>query len=163
LQERTPFSACYFDLDHFKPFNDLYGYGRGDMVILLLSEILQSTCNPDCDFVGHVGGDDFIVVFRSEDWEKRCNTMLDDFAEQVVDLYDEVHRLAGGIYSQDRRGASTFFPIASVSVGATFCDGQCSLCTQHDIAYLTSEAKKQAKSITGNSLFINRRKCHPIE
>ncbi|MDY0190893.1 MAG: GGDEF domain-containing protein [Desulfuromonas sp.] len=163
LHDHTSFTSCYFDLDNFKPFNDLYGYGRGDMVILLLSEILQNMCNPECDFIGHVGGDDFIVVFRSEDWKKRCHAMLDDFARQVVDLYDEEHRLAGGIDAKDRRGANTFFPIASVSVGATFYDGHCSVCTQHDIAYLSSEAKKQAKKIVGNSLFVNRRQCNQID
>ena len=63
LENYLPFTACYFDLDNFKPFNDLYGYSRGDMVIRLLGTILQSACNPQCDFIGHIGGDDFMIIF----------------------------------------------------------------------------------------------------
>jgi diguanylate cyclase (GGDEF)-like protein len=159
ITAQKAFSACYFDLDNFKPFNDLYGYSRGDMVIRLVSEVLQSYCNPDCDFIGHIGGDDFMVVFRSSDWEQRCSHILDTFAERVPELYDEEHRTQGGISAQDRRGNETFYPLISLSVGATRFDAKNCKCTQHDISILATEAKKQAKKISGNALFINRRKC----
>jgi diguanylate cyclase (GGDEF)-like protein len=66
LESGTRFWVCYFDLDHFKPFNDVYGYRRGDDVIQLTGNILTSNCDPDRDFVGHIGGDDFMVLFQSE-------------------------------------------------------------------------------------------------
>jgi len=159
LHEQKEFTACYFDLDNFKPFNDLYGYSRGDMVIRLVANILHSVCNTQCDFIGHIGGDDFIVVFQSLDWKKRCHVILDCFAEEVVELYDDVHQKEHGINAVDRRGETIFYAISSLSVGATHYDGKERGCSQHEIASLASEAKKKAKQISGNSLFINRRKC----
>lgn len=162
LHEQKKFTACYFDLDHFKPFNDLYGYSRGDMVIRLVANILHSVCNTHCDFIGHIGGDDFMVVFQSMDWKKRCHVILDCFAQEVLELYDVEHQKARGISAVDRQGESVFYAISSLSIGATYYDGTENQCSQHDIASLASEAKKKAKQINGNSLFLNRRKCHCI-
>lgn len=162
LCEKKPFTACYFDLDNFKPFNDLYGYSRGDMVIRLVANVLHGICNAQCDFIGHIGGDDFIVIFQSLDWKKRCHVILECFAEEIIELYDEEHQKARGINAVDRQGESVFYAISSLSVGATLYDGVESGCSQHEIASLASEAKKSAKQISGNSLFINRRKCRCI-
>lgn len=162
LHEQKEFTACYFDLDNFKPFNDLYGYGRGDMVIRLVANILHSVCNTQYDFIGHIGGDDFMVIFQSMDWKKRCHVILDCFAEEVLELYDEEHQQKGGISAIDRRGEHVFYAISSLSIGATCYDGKENRCSQHEIASLASEAKKKAKQINGNSLFINQRKCHCI-
>ncbi|EAT15380.1 GGDEF domain-containing protein [Desulfuromonas acetoxidans] len=160
LENYLPFTACYFDLDNFKPFNDLYGYSRGDMVIRLLGTILQSACNPQCDFIGHIGGDDFMIIFRSQDWKQRCKMILARFEEEVIELFDEEDRKQGGITSTDRTGQTTFYAITSVSIGATSFDGDTNhCCSQHEIALLASEAKKIAKKTAGNTLFINRRKC----
>ncbi|MDP2878091.1 MAG: GGDEF domain-containing protein, partial [Sulfuricella sp.] len=62
LHGGTEFCACYCDLDHFKPFNDVYGYHSGDDVIQLTGKILSEVCDPDQDFIGHIGGDDFIIL-----------------------------------------------------------------------------------------------------
>ncbi|PLX95841.1 MAG: hypothetical protein C0620_03590 [Desulfuromonas sp.] len=160
LENHSPFTACYFDLDNFKPFNDFYGYSRGDMVIRLLGTILQSACNPQCDFIGHIGGDDFMIVFRSQDWQQRCKMILDRFSEEVNELYDEEHRRQKGITSTDRLGQKTFYAITSVSIGATCFDGRSDhCCSQHEIAVLASEAKKIAKKTIGNSIYINKRRC----
>ncbi|MBX9799533.1 MAG: GGDEF domain-containing protein, partial [Burkholderiaceae bacterium] len=72
LENGTRFCACYIDLDHFKPYNDVYGYRKGDDMLRLTSKILSGHCDPQKDFVGHIGGDDFIILFQSEDWEQRC-------------------------------------------------------------------------------------------
>lgn len=159
----TSFTACYVDLDHFKPFNDTYGYSRGDMVIRLVGRILQDCSHPQQDFVGHIGGDDFMVLFRSEDWQQRCQNILQRFADQVMEFYNEEHRQAQGIAGQDRQGQPVFYGICSLSIGATCFDGLQDCCSHHDIATLASEAKKQAKKIQGNSLFINRRRCWQLD
>jgi len=69
LERKVSFHACYFDIDHFKPFNDVFGYRRGDDIIALLAQTLTEIINPLVDFCGHIGGDDFMVLFQSEDWE----------------------------------------------------------------------------------------------
>jgi GGDEF domain-containing protein len=77
LHSGSRFWVCYCDLDHFKPFNDVYGYRKGDDVIQLTGEMLSGHCDPNRDFIGHIGGDDFMILFQSEDWEARCQAMLD--------------------------------------------------------------------------------------
>ncbi|MGH8808625.1 MAG: GGDEF domain-containing protein, partial [Noviherbaspirillum sp.] len=156
LQNGARFSACYVDLDHFKPFNDVYGYRKGDDVIQLTGRILTTHCDPNRDFVGHIGGDDFIILFQSEDWETRCRAMLDAFAAAVPALYNNEDRARGGYPSEDRRGRKVFHALVSLSLGVVKIDpGQ--YVSHHQIATAASEAKKQAKKIPGNSLFIERR------
>lgn len=156
LHVGAPFSACYADLDHFKPFNDAYGYRKGDDIIQLTGRILTMHCDPDRDFIGHIGGDDFIVLFQSEDWEKRCRSMLDAFGAAIPDFYNREDREREGYVSEDRRGRKVFHPLISLSLGAVKIEpGQ--YLSHHQIATAAAEAKKQAKKIPGNSLFVERR------
>lgn len=156
LQEEADFVACYFDLDHFKPFNDYYGYGRGDTVLRLVARLLVSHADSERDFVGHIGGDDFLVLFQSADWESRCQTILREFATEIPSLYDLAERLAGGISGNDRSDTPTFFPLTCLSVGVVASQQGCYR-SAHDIATAASEAKHQAKKLPGNQLFIERR------
>jgi EAL domain-containing protein (putative c-di-GMP-specific phosphodiesterase class I)/GGDEF domain-containing protein len=112
------FVACYGDLNNFKPFNDHYGYWRGDEMIRLMAKCAVACCDAQRDFVGHVGGDDFILLFQSDDWERRCEALIEDFDTNAQLLYDEAGRAAGGIQAEDRHGVTRFFPFTSLSVGA---------------------------------------------
>lgn len=156
LQSGVEFCICYCDLDHFKPFNDVYGYRKGDDMIQLTGRVLQQGCDPNLDFIGHIGGDDFLIMFQSEDWEKRCRAMLDNFtAESQVFYYDE-DRERGGYHSEDRQGNRVLHPLVSVSLGAVKIEPS-QYSSPHQIASAATKAKKQAKKIQGNSLFIERR------
>lgn len=156
LESKSTFHACYADLDHFKPFNDVYGYRKGDDVIQLTGRILGAHCDPNRDFLGHIGGDDFIVLFQSEDWEARCRRVLDEFGKAVPMHYASGDRERGGYVSEDRRGRKVFHALISLSIGVIRADpGRYQ--SHHQIASAASDAKKQAKKIPGNSLFIERR------
>ncbi|HYC42716.1 MAG TPA: GGDEF domain-containing protein [Noviherbaspirillum sp.] len=156
LQNGVKFAACYADLDHFKPFNDVYGYRRGDDVIQLTARIIGNHCDPNRDFIGHIGGDDFIILFQSEDWEARCNAVIEEFAGAVPHFFAEEDRERGGYLSEDRRGRKVFHSLISLSLGVVRVDpGQ--YASHLQIATAASDAKKQAKKIPGNSLFIERR------
>jgi diguanylate cyclase (GGDEF)-like protein len=156
LESGVRFSACYIDLDHFKPFNDVYGYRKGDDIIQMTATILSERCDPNRDFVGHIGGDDFIVLFQSDDWETRCRAIMAQFAEVVPNYYDEADRERGGCINEDRSGNKVFHPMTSLSLGVVKVEpGQ--YASHHQIAAAVAEAKKQAKKIAGNSLFIERR------
>lgn len=150
------FWVCYCDLDHFKPFNDVYGYRRGDDVIQLTGEILSQQCDPNRDFIGHIGGDDFMILFQSEDWEVRCRAMLDRFAAGIVDFYSAEDLERGGYTSEDRQGKTVFYSLISLSLGAVKVEPH-QYYSHHQIATAAAEAKKQAKKIYGNSLFVDRR------
>ncbi len=157
LVKQTRFTIAYFDLDNFKPFNDVYGYDKGDQAIKLLAGLLSDSVADGQGYVGHIGGDDFIVVFTGQDWENSCKTVLSVFKQSVLNLYSQKEQQAGGINSFDRKGNPCFFPLLSISVGIVNADAM--LCCQShiDIADLAAEAKHQAKKTEGNSYFINRR------
>ncbi|HEX7863834.1 MAG TPA: phosphodiesterase [Variovorax sp.] len=108
LDSGTDFVACYADLNNFKVFNDHYGYWRGDEMILLLARLAARHADPHRDFVGHIGGDDFLVMFQSPDWLQRCTDLIEDFNRQAPDLYDEAARQAGGVEGEDRHGVVRF-------------------------------------------------------
>lgn len=118
LDSGADFTACYADLNNFKVFNDHYGYWRGDEMILLLARVAAQHADPHRDFVGHIGGDDFLVLFQSPDWQRRCTAVIDDFNRQARDLYDEAARQAGGIEGEDRQGVVRFTPFSTLAIGA---------------------------------------------
>jgi diguanylate cyclase (GGDEF)-like protein len=156
LKNRARFHACYCDLDNFKPFNDSYGYYRGDEMIRLTGRILRGACEPALDFIGHIGGDDFILLMQSPDWENRCNAALQAFAHASTALADEAHLEQGGYESLDRQGRKAFHPLPTLSIGAYGVEP--GVFTSHiEVADAASEAKRNAKNRPGNSLFVERR------
>ncbi len=144
LKKQACFAACYADLNNFKPYNDYYGYWRGDEMIRLLARIAMEQCDPQKDFLGHVGGDDFILLFQSADWRARCERLVAEFAERARALFDDAARLAGGIEAEDRHGVTRFFPCTTLSIGAVVVDGQ-KISTAEDVANLAAMAKHEAK------------------
>jgi len=157
LATKVPFSFGYFDLDHFKPFNDVYGYSAGDDIIKAVANTLAQHIPAESGLVGHIGGDDFIVIFTGNDWVKCCENILNDFKKAVPHYYKDDDIKTGGIHAENRAGEKCFFPLISLSVGLVDSVST-SQCQSHvDIADLASEAKKQAKKIEGNSFFINHR------
>jgi len=156
LIEKLPFTACYFDLDFFKPFNDIHGYKKGDDVIQLLGTLLKEQCCQEFDFIGHIGGDDFIVLFQSENWQDRCEIILSRFAEVAKWFYNEDERKRGGMEVEDRLGNRTFQPLMSISIGAVIAEPGL-FESPHEVSSAAAIAKKQAKKMIGNSLFIERR------
>lgn len=118
LRAELPFTVAYVDLNHFKPFNDQYGYFRGDEMIRLLAGILTAQVNPRSDFVGHIGGDDFLLVLQSEDWEARCRHMVELFNQRARGLFADEDIARQGIAGEDRHGNAQFFPLTTVAIGA---------------------------------------------
>ena len=148
------FVACYGDLNNFKPFNDHYGYWRGDEMIRLMASLSISHCDAQRDFVGHVGGDDFILLFQSDDWESRCERLVEAFNTGAAALYDEPGQVAGGIEAEDRHGVVRFFPFTSLSIGAVRVrEGQ--FRTAEQVANAAASAKHGAKSANAG-LFVRQ-------
>jgi EAL domain-containing protein (putative c-di-GMP-specific phosphodiesterase class I)/GGDEF domain-containing protein len=155
LQQRRQAVICYVDIDSFKPFNDLYGYARGDEVLLCLAQCLSERVDPTRDFVGHIGGDDFMLVLGSEDWRVRLNYLLEDFQGQCRRFYRGDHLLAGCFVAHNRHGQREEFPLLSLSIGVVILkaeDGE--RLDAGQLASLASEAKRHAKAVPGYSLHI---------
>ncbi|WP_433694571.1 EAL domain-containing protein [Paraburkholderia phenoliruptrix] len=143
------FYACYVDLNHFKPFNDQYGYWQGDEVLKFAAAVLADVCDPMRDFLGHVGGDDFLILFQSDDWRERVLRAIHVFNEGAQRFYAPDDRLAGGIHGEDRRGNPTFFGFVTMAIGCVrvepdSADGA-SLYNSEEIASLAALAKRRAK------------------
>ncbi len=156
------FVVCYGDIDHFKPFNDVYGYSKGDEMIQFTGRLLGQSCDPNHDFIGHIGGDDFIMIMQSTDWEERCRSALLTFEKTSVLLFKDQHRKSGGYSSEDRRGCIIHHPLPTLSIGAVRIDPDL-FHTHHEISEAASSAKKMAKKAPGNTLFIEQREALPAE
>lgn len=156
LETRRDFAVCYFDLDNFKAFNDVYGYTSGDRAILLLARLLRAHADPRTDFIGHIGGDDFIAFYCKQDWEQRVRSTMDQFVAEARELYSDEDRMRGFIRATDRQGNPATFALLSVSVAAVLPDPRVSWTTD-DISRLAAEAKHDAKRIQGASLAIHPR------
>lgn len=156
LTAKVPFIVGYFDLDNFKAFNDVYGYRAGDSVIQLAARILVEMVDPVLDFVGHVGGDDYVVVFQSSDWEHRVRKILAKFDESIKSHFSEEHLAAGGIVATNRQGQEVFHPLVSLSAGLLHVKSS-EYGSHSEISQRLVEAKKMAKQTAGSSYFIDRR------
>ncbi len=144
LDNGTEFVACYADLNHFKPFNDHYGYWRGDQMIRLVARLATTHCDARRDFVGHVGGDDFMLIFQSSNWRQRCKNIVQDFAREALALFDEAAQRAGGIQAEDRHGVPRFFPCTTLAMGAVhITPGR--FRHAEEVANLAAVAKHEAK------------------
>ncbi len=155
LEQNVSAAICYVDIDSFKPFNDLYGYARGDEVLLCLAHCLNERVDPSRDFVGHIGGDDFMLVVSSSDWRKRLGQLFEDFQMQCRRFYRAEHLEAGYFVSHNRHGVREEFALLSLSVGVV--NVQASDCADLDaqtLAELASQAKHLAKKVPGYSIHV---------
>jgi EAL domain-containing protein (putative c-di-GMP-specific phosphodiesterase class I)/GGDEF domain-containing protein len=156
LESEEAFIVAYADLDYFKPFNDLYGYAAGDELIALLARILSEQVDVDADFIGHVGGDDFVLLMQSADWHARLKKVLAAFDLAVTAYFSPDHLRDHGFHLPDRRGEMTFFPLTSLSIGVLKILPGC-FHSYLEIASAAADAKKMAKKLPGSSLFVERR------
>lgn len=154
LLHKKEFVVAYCDINYFKPFNDAFGYSAGDEAILQLSRILCDCVDMSSDFVGHVGGDDFILVFCSVDWQLRCEQILIRFAEASHQFLPPE---STEYWSVDRQGQRQKFGALTLAIGCVAPDLE--FCkTHHQVSQLLAEAKHSAKMQGGNNLFHSRRR-----
>lgn len=113
--ENNPYCITYYDIDNFKAYNDAYGFQNGDMMLALLANILKQ-CAENNEFIGHIGGDDFIVISDYHEGEYYCKSVIDKFSLQVTSLYRDEDIRNGYIVSKNRNGVTENFPIASLSI-----------------------------------------------
>ncbi len=140
---------CYFDFDNFKPFNDIYGFHRGDQAISAFGNYLSRKFDGANHFVGHIGGDDFFVAFSDADAFETLEGLrrvAGDFRRHAQKFYTEDHRNAGGFTAADRNGRQQFFPLMRVSIAALVIPENIEVADiQHLTAYI-ADLKKHAKA-----------------
>ncbi len=120
LENKALFAVCYLDLNKFKAYNDTYGFEHGDEVIRetgrILIRTIQQIGSPD-DFIGHIGGDDFVVVTTPSKYEEICKKTIDEFDKISPYFYNETDRKNGYILAHDRKGINQKMPLLSIAIG----------------------------------------------
>jgi diguanylate cyclase (GGDEF)-like protein len=154
----TPFAACYADLDHFKAYNDEYGFEAGDQVIKRLGEILAAVLRDKAAnaFIGHIGGDDFFFLADLSSFETCCQEAIARFDACIPTYYKEEHRQRGYIEAINRQGEPVRYPIMTLSIGVV-TNAQRSFTDAMQVANLAAEMKKYAKSVSGSVFRVDRR------
>ena len=153
------FAILYVDLDHFKSFNDHYGFMRGDQVIQWTARLLQDVAlefGGSSTFVGHVGGDDFVVVCKADLAERFAEEVILRFDAKAAEQYDEADRALGYIEVTNRRGEIQRFPFLSVSIGIASTARRAFSHYAEAVAVAT-EMKSFTKGTAGSSWAMDRR------
>jgi GGDEF domain-containing protein len=144
----VPYTLAYFDIDHFKAFNDVYGFRLGDRAILLFADILKDA-SLNRFFIGHIGGDDFFSIFKNGEENgavrDRVRGIIDRFAGDAASLYDSQDRQRGYLKTEDRRGHMSKFPLLSVSAGVLHLRRGRRVYTLEEIGTHAAALKKMAK------------------
>ncbi|MCL1632093.1 EAL and GGDEF domain-containing protein [Sporolactobacillus sp. CPB3-1] len=143
LETKDTFSVLYIDINHFKEYNDVYGFENGDAVIKLLADILLLYLPVD-QFVGHVGGDDFVVVMSEVDVADFCHNVSEHFQQKVRLHYNEQDRVNGYIIAENRLGIMEQFPIISISIAGT-CVQSDHYLSVFDLTKRLAKLKKKSK------------------
>ncbi|BAH38618.1 hypothetical protein GAU_1576 [Gemmatimonas aurantiaca T-27] len=154
------FAACYADLDHFKEFNDRYGYHHGDEVIRLLARILHDVIKGLCGgegFVGHIGGDDFLCTIPLAAVPRVCDEIVHVFDELIPWQYSEQDRRVGYFFGKDRRGQLHRVPLMTLSVGVV-TNQRRHFTRAIEVSELATEMKSYAKTLPGSVWAVDRRR-----
>lgn len=159
LAAGEPFAFCLVDLDNFKAYNDRYGYARGSDLILrmahLLRDVLGSLGTPE-DFLGHVGGDDFVILTSPDRFEPLCREIVRAFDAMIPSVYSEDDRRRGFIVGKTRQGQTVKFPIMSVTVAVVTSDRN-GLDSHVRVGEVAAELKEFAKAQPGSKYVVDRR------
>jgi PleD family two-component response regulator len=160
LSSGARFVFMYADIDNFKAFNDHYGYRRGDEAIKLTARIVVDAVKNDGnteDFVGHVGGDDFIVISTPERFESVANHITRKFDENIVRLFDKGDIDRGFIEVVNRKGTVDRFPLLTMTI-AVVSSTKIEIDHVARISDIASELKLYGKTLEGSVVVKERRK-----
>ncbi|RQW88357.1 MAG: HAMP domain-containing protein [Geobacter sp.] len=160
LQTGEPFAVCYADLDNFKAYSDRYGYVRGSDLIKMAGEVIYEAVQRNADenaFVGHIGGDDFIMIVAANKVDEVCQAVINAFTDEIPQFYTPEDLKLGHIEGPDRYGVNRIFPIMTISIAVVMCQ-QGEYDSAVKIAKSAAEIKDFAKGEAGSNYFIDRRK-----
>lgn len=160
LADGAPLAFCLLDLANFKSFNDRYGYARGNEVIMATARIITGVIakhGRQQDFIGHIGGDDFVIIALPEAYEKICTAIINAFDKMILDFYDREDRERGYILGETRQGKKISFPIMTVSI-AVVTNQQRKLKSHIQVGEIAAELKTYAKSFSRSTYVVDRRR-----
>jgi diguanylate cyclase (GGDEF)-like protein len=159
IDAKKEFAFGYADLDYFKPFNDRYGFSRGDEVIKMTGRIILGVIKskqPQGSFIGHVGGDDFVFIIDTPLVAEAATEIIKAFDSLIIGLYDHADLKQGFIKSFDRGGKASQFPVMGISIGITETRNR-AFTHYGEITEIAADMKKFAKRFTGSCYRTDQR------
>lgn len=154
-----PLAVCYLDINCFKPYNDVYGFARGDEVIRMLARIMfNAVRETGGGFCGHIGGDDFVAIVPVDRAETVCQTIITYFDRIVLDLFDEETKRLGYYSGVNRKGMVEQMPLLSISIGVVPTHSP-ALKHAAKVAEVAAELKAQAKLSKKSCYIMDRRRA----
>lgn len=147
IRSEAIYQIIYFDVDNFKAYNDTYGFENGDKFLKRLTQILKNHILED-DFIGHIGGDDFIAIITDSDPEPLCSKIMKEFDESILFFYKQNDIQQGFILTKDREGKERKFPLMSISIVATSNDKYKSI---DELSNSVAKLKKICKERAGSN------------
>ncbi len=164
LNETQRFSFCLIDLDNFKSFNDRYSYARGSDLIKWMAELLIKIKNEfgtGDDFLGHIGGDDFILICSPERVQTICNKIIEEFDKGIIEHYDPEDAKKGFIISIDRNDKPAMFGIMTVSIAVVNTD-RTLINEPKEVTQRVSELKQYAKTFPKSICIMDRHRVQHL-
>lgn len=159
LDQKDGYAVCYVDIDNFKPYNDRYGFSRGDEVILMVARLMVNVVDEmsrEDSFVGHIGGDDFVFIVRQEKAEPVCRKILNNF-DLVRNMFLSAEDIAAGEFvGRDRQDRETRFGLLSLSIAAVTTEGG-KYKHYGEVSSVASQLKHFVKKLDGSNYLIDRR------
>lgn len=159
LDKGEKYALMYLDLDNFKAYNDTYGFSNGDEIIKLTANIITKNVlnNKNKNFVGHIGGDDFVALVEDEDYEKICQNIIAEFDRSIVKYFTKEDVERGYLEVENRKGIIEPFPLTTISIGVVEVTNERFKNTL-EIGEAGAAVKHLAKTIWGSTYVIDRRK-----
>ena len=157
-----PFAVLYCDLDNFKAFNDKYGFEHGDRVLEFTASVLRTSLSEvsndtSSSLLGHIGGDDFIIVTDGNKVEDLCTVIVKEFDQHIKKYYALEDIEQGCIMVANRRGKMEQFPQMSISIGVVH--NRYKIFSSYlEVGEISAQLKKMAKKISGSSWVVDQRK-----
>lgn len=159
ISSEKPLAFCLLDMDNFKSFNDRYGYARGSEVIKALAKIIEDvvkTKGTADDFLGHIGGDDFVIITTHDGYAGLCSEIIQKFDKTIGDFYDPDDRKRGYITGKNRQGQVTKFPILTLSI-VVVTNKYRKLVSPVQVGEIAAELKEYAKTTPGSLIIVDKR------
>lgn len=162
LMKKEYFVMLYLDLDNFKAYNDVYGFSKGDEIIKFTARTIINNVHAkdeDNNFVGHIGGDDFIAIVDDDNFEEICQNIVLEFDKNIKKYFNEDDLKKGYLEVPNRKGIIEEFPLTTISVGAVEVTPE-RFKNALEIGEEGAQVKHLAKTIPGSTYVIDRRKNH---
>jgi GGDEF domain-containing protein len=165
IAAKASIAFCLMDIDNFKAYNDHYGYAKGNDVIQATADIISEAVakyGTGDDFIGHIGGDDYVLITTPDLYPQICEAVIDTFDKTIPGFYSEEDRQRGHIVGENRQGQGVKFPLATLSI-AVVTNVKRKFKNHLQYGEVAAEMKEHAKTISGSTFMVDKRRDPDIQ